>query len=179
MQQRLANADSKEDAIQRKLELQNAKLSKENAQKALVKAQEAEEEFKQKKKKKQIKKKILDEKIDQANETQEEIVEQKADALRAKAKKMKTKKREGPEPEVVEAIRKGKLKGIDNVFNDEPSYEKSADQTESADTSEAKPKKMSYKKNKAEQQGNEGESSLKIEEDYTDSGKKNQKGISR
>jgi hypothetical protein len=68
------------------------------------------------------------------------------------------------------------MKGIDNVFNDEPvaegtSYEKS---TSSAGTeTKHKKKKMTYKESKAKQTADdEGESSLKIDEDYTDSGKK-------
>ena len=66
---------------------------------------------------------------------------------------MKYKKKEGPEPEVVEAIKQGKMKGIDNVFNDEPvaegtSYEKSA---RTGTESKHKKKKMTFKEAKAKQ----------------------------
>jgi hypothetical protein len=43
---RLENAEDKDEAISRKVDLQNAKLSKENAQKALEKAEEKQEEVK-------------------------------------------------------------------------------------------------------------------------------------
>lgn len=167
MQERLENADNQEQAIHRKLDLQNAKLAKENAQKALVKAQEEQEEAKQKKKKKAIKKKIIDEKIDQNNETQDEITERKADKLRARAKKMKYKEKSGPEPEVIEAIKKGKKKGIENVFNDDVV---TADKTEPEEQPEINIK--SFKKFKKSADSDNEDTSMKIDEDYTDSGKK-------
>lgn len=43
MVERLETAEDDEEAISRKVDLQNAKLSKENAQKALEKAQFSEE----------------------------------------------------------------------------------------------------------------------------------------
>ena len=54
-------------------------------------------------------------------------------------------KTSGPEPEVIEAIKKGKMKGIDKVFNDDESPTSKED-TESDDKPKSKSKKSKSSK---------------------------------
>lgn len=72
MKERLERAEDDEEAIKFQVDLQNAKLSKENAQKALEKAEQKEEEAKQTEKKKKMQKKILEAKIEEAVDEQED-----------------------------------------------------------------------------------------------------------